>query len=230
VENTVGPATLLAQISTLRFPPAQLNAAQFRDVFNRLSAMEIFNYLTTGDGVEMATPLKEGGEMTKIGLNKEAVHVAFDPVNKSAEFAVEQLIAIVKEVAAILPMPVFVHQSHVIRKVLPLKGATDARQFMLDSVVQIPAGRIEGWKRQFASVGMRFIFPPQQVNELSAHDLKVESFMQDPSKLFIENTANFLTPMPAGQWDTLKANLAEANRFLDEYSHALISGAPRPEA
>jgi len=217
---------LLAQISTLRFPPAQLNAAQFREVFNRLSAMETFNYQTTGEGVEMATPLKEGGEMIKIGLGKEAVQVSFDPTSTSAEFAAEQLVAIVKEVAAVLPVPVFVHSTHVIRKILPLKGATDARQFMLSEVVQIPAGRIEGWKRPFASVGMRFIFPPLQMNELSAHDLKVESFMQDPSKLFIENTANYLTPLPAGQWDTLKANLADANRFLDEYSIALVRGAP----
>ena len=222
----MGPASLLAQISTLRYPPAQLQAAHFREIFNRLSAMETFNYLITGEGVELVTPPRETGESIKISLGRDAVHVSFDPTTRSVEFAAEQLVAIMKEIAAVLPIPVFVHQAHVLRKTMPLTGQNDARTFLLNNVLHIPAERLTGWQRSFGSIGLRFVFPPQQIDNLSSHDLRVESFLQDPTKLFIENTASFFVPLPAGQWDTLKTNLAEANRFMDEYAHALVCSEP----
>ncbi len=230
VEDVLGPSSLLAQISTLRFPPAQLQAVHFRDIFNRLSKVETFNYLIAGDGVELITPPRETGETIKISIGKDAVTVSFDPINRSVEFAAEQLVAIMKEIGAVLPIPVFVHQSHLLRKTIPLLGNTDARTFLLNEVVHIPPDRLTGWKRGFVSVGVRFVFPPQQANNLSSHELKIESFMHDPGKLLLENTSSFLIPLPAGQWDALKANLAEANKFLDDYAVTLIKGQPSPES
>lgn len=227
MEDVLGPPSLLAQISTLRFPPAQLQAAHFREMFNRLSKTETLNYLITGDGVELTTPPRESGETTRIAIGKDAVHVHFDPTNRSVEFGAEQLVAIMKEISGTLPIPVFVHQSHILRKTFPLKGKADARTFLLNEVVHIPPDRLAGWKRGFASVGVRFIFPPQQANNLSTHELKVESFLADPSKLLVENTASFLVPLPAGQWDALKNNLLEASKFADDYAVSLIRG-PAP--
>jgi hypothetical protein len=229
MEQTLGPSSLLAQISTLRFPPAALNAAHYREVFNRLSQTGTFNYRITCDGVEIASPATESGEQTKVVLGRDAATLSFDPTSKSAEFAAEELVGMLKEIAGVLPIPVFVHQSHVLRKTIPLQGRTDSRQFIMDEVVHISPERLAGWSRGFASVGLRFIFPPQQMNDLSTHDLKVESFFQDSTKLFVEDTASFLVPMPSGQWDTLKANLTEANRFMDEYTLALLRGTPAPE-
>lgn len=223
-----GPASLLAQVSTLRFPPAPLHAGQFREVFNRLSQVGTFNYQITGDGVEIAAPPQESGEALKIVIGRDAVTVAFDPTRKSAEFASEELVGILKEVAAVLPIPVFVHQTHILRKIFPLPAGGDARQFLMASVVPIPPARLAGWKRGFASVGLRFVFPPQQMTDLSAHDLRIESFLPDANKIFAEDSANFLVPLPAGQWDQLKANLAETHRFLDEHAGSLLRSAPAP--
>jgi hypothetical protein len=229
MESMLGPASLLAQISTLRFPPAGLNAGHYREVFNRLSRVGTFNYLITCDGVELASPATESGASVKVTLVKDAATVSFDPTTKSAEFAAEELIEILKEVTGAIPIPVFVHQVHVLRKTLPLQGQTDARQFIMNEVLRMEPERLRGWERGFGSVGVRFVFPPQKMEDLSTHDLKVESFFQDATKLFIEDTASFLVPVPVGQWDTLKANLAEANRFMDEYSRVLLKGRPAPE-
>jgi hypothetical protein len=230
VKQVLGPASLLAQISTLRFPPAPLHAGQFREVFNRLSQVGTFNYQVTGDGVELATPPQESGHALKVSIGRDAVTVAFDPTGKSAEFAAEELLVILKEVAAVLPIPVFVHQTHVLRKIFPLAAGGDARAFLMESVIPVPPGRLAGWKRGFAAVGVRFIFPPQQMTDLSAHDLRIESFLPDPAKIFAEDTATFLVPLPAGSWDQLKANLAEAHRFLDEHAAALLRGSAAPDA
>lgn len=230
MDQSPGPASLLAQISTLRFPPAPLHAGQFREVFNRLSQVGTFNYQITGEGVELATPSQESGETLKIIIARDAVTVAFDPTRKSAEFAAEELVGIVKEVATVLPIPVFVHQTHVLRKIFPLPTGGDARKFLMESVVPIPPARLAGWKRGFASVGVRFVFPPQQMTDLSAHDLRIESFLPDPNKVYAEDSASFLVPLPAGQWDQLKANLAEAHRFLDEHAGSLLRSAPAPDA
>jgi len=229
MEPTLGPASLLAQISTLRFPPAALNAGHYREVFNRLSQVGTFNYLINSDGVQLVSPPDETGVQVKVTLGKDSITVAFDPTNKSAEFAAEELIETLKLITQALPIPVFVHQVHLLRKTIPLQGQTDARQFLMNEVIHVAPERLGGWKRGFGSVGIRFVFPPQRMEDLSTHDLKIESFFQDATKLFVENTAAFLVPVPAGQWDTLKANLAEANRFMDEYSHALLKGRPAPE-
>jgi len=228
MEHALGPLSLLAQVSTLRFPPAPLNAGHYRAVFNRLSAMETFNFTMIGESVELVTPPGESGETMKIALGRDFVTVSFDPTSRSADYAAEQLTAILKETAAVLPIPVFIHQTHVLRKTLPLAGNDDARTFLTEQVLCVPPGRLAGWSRPVAAVGVRFVFAPQQMNELSNHDLKVESFMQDPRKIFVENAATFLVPLPAGQWDQLKANLAEANRFLDEHALSLLRGPAAP--
>ena len=236
MDTTVGPSSLLAQVSTLRFPPVPMAAAHNREVFSRLSRMETFNYIVGADAVELVTPPKEGGEVMRIVIGRETVTVALDPFMGSADFAAEQLGAVLRELTGVLPIPVFIHSVHVLRKTMPLVGgagdrgaegkAADAPTFILQDVIQIPPARLGGWKRPFASVGVRFVFPPQQVNELSSHELRVESFLQDPAKIFVEDTASFLMPLPVGQWDTLKANLAEANKFVDEYASALLHSAP----
>jgi hypothetical protein len=226
----LGPSSLLAQISTLRFPPGQFSPLKLREVFNRLSQVGTFNYLVAADKVELITPSHEGGGQVKIVLGKEAVQVSFDPTTKPAELVGEELVVILREVTAVLAIPVFVHQTHVLRKTMPLPSGVDARSFILEKIVNFPPGGIAGWKRGFASVGIRFVFPPQEVNELSAHDLKVESFLPDPNKVLVEDTASYLTPLPAGQWDSLKANLQAANRFIDEYVAALLRPRASPGA
>lgn len=221
---TLGPASLLAQLSTLRFPPAALTAGHYREVFNRLSAVGTFNFQVAGDGVELSTPPRESGESLKVTLTRDALHVAFDPTSKSAEFAAEELVVILKEVAAVLPVPIFVHQVHILRKLLPLSGAdADARAFLAESVLRLPQERLGAWTRPLGAVGGRFVFPPQPPHLLTAHELRIESFLPDPGKVFIEDTASHLVPVQAGQWDQVKANLHEANRFLDEYARALLT-------
>lgn len=227
----VGPSSLLAQVSTLRFPPVPIAPDRHREVFNRLSRMETFNYIVGADAVELVTPPKEGGEVMKITIGREAATIALDPFNGSAEFAAEQLTAVLKEMVAALPIPVFIHVVHVLRKTMSLVGApegqaADARTFILQNVANIPPARLAAWKRPFAAVGVRFVFPPQQMNELSSHELRVESFLHDPAKIFVEDTASFMMPLATGQWDALKANLSEANRFMDEYASALLHSAP----
>jgi len=230
VEQALGPASLLAQVSTLRFPPAALTAAHFREVFNKLSAVGTFNFLIGADSVELVSPPRDGGDQIKIALTKDTIQVSFDPTSKSAEFAAEELTELVKEIAGVLPIPIFIHQVHVLRKTMPMAGHLDARAFLMNDIVRVPPERMAAWKRPFAAAGVRFIFPPQQMNDLSAYDLKIESFLQDATKLFVENTASYLMPMPVGQWDVLKANLADANRFLDESAQALLKGHPAPDA
>lgn len=225
MEYSLGPATLLAQISTLRFPPAPLHAAQYREVFNRLSAMENFNFALTGEGVEMVTPPGESGESMRVGLSRDAVAVSFDPTSRSADYVVEQLTAILKELSSVLPIPVFIQQTHIIRKTIPLQGIDDSRRFLTNQLLCISEANLAQWKRPLGAVGVRFVFTPQQtenVSNLNNFDLKIESYLQDPKKVFIENAATFLVPLPAGQWDQLKTSLQEAHRFLDDYAISIL--------
>ena len=228
MEQSLGPSTLLAQISTLRFPPAPLHAAQYREVFNRLSAMENFNFALVGESVEMVTPPGESGESIRVGLARDVVSVSFDPTSRSADYAVEQLTAILKEIASVLPIPVFIQQTHVIRKTIPLQGEGDSRRFLTERLLCVSEGGIAGWSRPLGAVGVRFIFTPQQtsdVSNLNNFDLKIESFLHDQRKIFIENAATFLVPLPAGQWDQLKASLQEAHQFMDEYCLSILKGS-----
>jgi hypothetical protein len=229
VEGAPGPSSLLAQISTLRFPPAPVVPERAREVFNRLSRLQAFNYLHTADGATLSTPPRESGEQIRVVLGHDTLHVSFDPTLKSAEFAAQELVELLREIVGVLAVPVFIHQVHVIRKTLPLPPGVDARTFLVRDVAAVPPERLAGFKRPFAAAGLRFVFPPQQMNDLSAHDLRIETFLPDPSKLFLEDTATYLVPLPAGQWDQIKANLADANRFLDGYARALLTGSPAPD-
>ena len=176
----------------------------------------------------MVTPPGESGESIRVALAKDAVSVSFDPTSKSADYATEQLTAILKEIASVLPIPVFVHQTHIIRKTVSMQGGKDARQFLTEKLLCVGREGVPGWTRPIGAVGVRFVFTPQQMNDLTNFDLKIESYMQDPGKIFVENAATFLVPLPAGQWDQLKASLKEANKFLDDYAMSLLGGANNP--
>ena len=164
----------------------------------------------------------------RVGLGRDVVSVSFDPTSRSGDYAVEQLTAILKEISSVLPIPVFIQQTHIIRKTIPLQGEMDSRRFLTEKLLCVSEEGIAGWNRPLGAIGVRFVFTPQQTSDISNlnnFDLKIESYLQDPRKVFIENAATFLVPLPAGQWDQLKASLQEAHRFLDDYAISILKGA-----
>ena len=103
----------------------------------------------------------------------------------------------------------------IVRGVLPIH--VDAREFLSSQVMRIHPDRNTSFGRPIHLVGLRLFFPPFKKTGSKKKsdtvkwsvDVKAESLMDDPSKLFLEAQADWPTPT---QW-TEAAEQEEVNRL-----------------
>jgi hypothetical protein len=73
--------------------------------------------------------------------------------------------------------------------------------------------------------GLRFVMPPQQDDPESAQiELKIESFLQDTKKIFIEIQSIWRQPKPLGSDFTPADRLNRANEYVEKQVHAFMEG------
>jgi hypothetical protein len=101
--------------------------------------------------------------------------------------------------------PGFVLQSEVtVRGTLPIDG--DARTFLASRVMRMDLDRVQPFRRPIHQLGLKLFFPPFAVKKADEEPkvtdwlvmVRVESLMEDPSKLFLEAEAGW---MEAEGWD-----------------------------
>ncbi len=71
--------------------------------------------------------------------------------------------------------------------------------------------------------GLRFVMPPQP-NNLTQVEVKVESFLRDTSKIYIDVQFFWLEPGVAGQSIDPRAPLLEADEFIKARVHSFMKG------
>jgi hypothetical protein len=72
---------------------------------------------------------------------------------------------------------------------------------------------------------MRLYFGAEPTNPV-VYDVKVETFLRDPSRVFLENHARFLQPLPARDPGQAVDRLRQTRSFLEEKVLEFIQGSP----
>ena len=115
-----------------------------------------------------------------------------------------------------------------IRGLLPIDG--DARAFLAEHVFKISQARLDPLKRPIHLLGMRIFFPAYQtVEDGEAHegsdwdvDVRLESWVNDPRKLFMEADANWKAPT---EWnDEFLEHVVGRLSTVSEYVQKTILG------
>lgn len=78
-------------------------------------------------------------------------------------------------------------------------------------------------ERQVLGGGLRFVMPPQQDESESAQiELKIESFLQNPKKVFIEVQFVWPLPKPPGDDFAPADRLNQANKYVENQVYAFM--------
>jgi hypothetical protein len=120
--------------------------------------------------------------------------------------------------------PKFLLQSEaIVRGTLPIDG--DARTFLAEHVMGINPNRVDSFGRPLHLLGLRFFFPPfvkkkpEGDNPLVTDwhvNVRAESLIEDPSKLFLEAEATWIEAHPWEEDESaLSDHLETAKKYLE---------------
>ena len=115
----------------------------------------------------------------------------------------------------IVQAPTLVIQECFVRKLAPSPEGEDSRNFLAQRVLRIDSERIGRFERPLHGLGIRLHFPADQQHPVE-NDVKVESFLRDPTRLFLENHARFLKPLPPDKPKLVIECLRKTRAFLEE--------------
>jgi hypothetical protein len=114
----------------------------------------------------------------------------------------------------------------------PING--DARIFLATHIMHLDLARVNRFNRPTHVVGLRFSLPPHQLPEGEGGqdwllELKAESLVEDPAKVFLEADARWVAP---GPWthDTIQTLIEHSVTVSDSMRKYLLGFLGDPEA
>lgn len=133
---------------------------------------------------------------------------------------VETFIPIVTETFRI---PTFLSQEFFVRKLAACPDGQDALGYISGAVLGLREGQMGSFQRPPSGLGLRLYFGAEQANPI-VYDVKIETFLRDASRVFLENHARFLQPLPASQPGQAVDRLRQTRSFLEEKVLEFIQG------
>ena len=86
-----------------------------------------------------------------------------------------------------------------------------------------PPGSLAKLERRVLGGGLRFVMPPQPGDpEPTQVEVKIESFLRDTKKIFIETQFTWPAPKPPGSDFASAARLNQANEYIENQVHAFM--------
>jgi hypothetical protein len=104
-----------------------------------------------------------------------------------------------------------------LRRLYPLAvgAGGHAFQFLWERRLHQADGAIQVFQRPILGGGIRLVFPPVGENGGPGFEVKIESFLQDPTQLFVETTAVWTKPLAAGELPDPRTIMETIQEFAD---------------
>ena len=134
----------------------------------------------------------------------------------------ERLLVIADLTFKRLNIPVMMAQQHIVRSLVHAKNFSDSRDFLSNGVCSIQAGEFQVFERPVGLFGLKLAFPPSEGEDVF-HNLRIESFNQDPRSVFIENVATHTSALMPNQLDGLEKSMMGTYNFLKDKGLAFLA-------
>ncbi len=224
--ETLTPVHYSVALTGPEFRKSGLERA-YRNMFSELADRLGFNIFSCPDGVQAEMGKKAGGttEVFKCNLKPGFLSI----VQENPSFLLDEFWesgeAVLKSCFQHLEVPLFAKQQFVIRKTANPAGTKDARSYLATGVCGLSKDELSALGPHIQGVGLRFVVPiPQEQRELN---IKVESLLRNPEKLFIEVAGAALAPVTRDQVDQVQKNLYKVDEYLSNEVYRFLSQFPR---
>ncbi|MCX7703964.1 MAG: hypothetical protein N2234_07720 [Planctomycetota bacterium] len=200
-------------------PPQVQEEERLREFYHAISKIKYCGcdyreFKLLPSGAEMVTDIGRVHSVCRI--SDDRIHISEDWTSLSAEEFVARVREIIKVYFEIFNMRLFVFQTSAIRSLLTPTNCSDARVFLAEWVC-----RLDGAQEIFPSFenrpvqmfGIRLMFPAVK-EENRRFSIRIESFNQDPHRVFVECISDYEgPPITEGQIDIVEQNIERALQF-----------------
>jgi hypothetical protein len=160
---------------------------------------------------------KQAPEIAELRIFPDKLVIIQEHMRASKEVFLQELDIIIKSFVELFKVPIVVLRRYVIRVTAEAKEGMDTREFLGDRVCGLVPAKRESLKRPIQLVGLRFIFPPYRDETKEVNNeftIRLESRINEPKKMFIENDAKFLEPTIFLSLEKFKAEFEQTLQFI----------------
>ncbi len=211
-KNSIIPLSFIVELLN---PPMKHLLADTQKLF--LEFKEIYsNYNQLTDSItELSSVDKNTQEVKKLIIRNERIVILNDFSSTTLEGFWQTARDVIKKTVMILNIPLFSFRQYTIRFIASPLKEKDSRIFLKKVVSGIKEDELESLGRPFQGFGLRFIFSPSKT-EQNEYNIRIESLLKDPGKIFMENQARFITPLQleTNYLSDIKGEISEAYNFL----------------
>jgi len=214
----LNPETItdLGYITELHYPPQIFNKGLLRGFYTELGeALDLTESKELTDGIQFVSHFSESKEITRYLIRKANIAIVNDFTSENLEMFWRRAEMFIKRAVEVLRIPIFIPQIYVVRILANPQPTNDSRVFIGNMVCRFRPENLSFFQRPAQTVGLRFYFPPESDTPYE-FDVKIESRMTDVTKIFLENKARFLRPIPRDNLSIVRDNLNTTRKFLTE--------------
>lgn len=207
----------LAFIIELLNPPMLHQNENVHKLFSELKD-SYMNFNRPSDNItELSLIEKNTQEVKKLIIRNDKIIVLNDLTTATLQSFWKNTSDIIKKTVSILNIPLFFFRQYTVRFTASPLVEKDSRLFLGNNICGLNDEKLKPFGRPIHGFGFRFVIPPIQ-NEPNEYNIRIESLLRDPGKIFLENQARFLAPLELkGEYLTaLESEIVKTYNYLKE--------------
>lgn len=221
---TYEPVTI-GLLSELIFQPMQVETSQVQSIHNELFEKQEFSYqnFSVGPGgISMSNPPTKPGHVSAVNFMPDRLQISEEMGSSYPENYCERIAVLAELAFRKLQIPMLMAQQHIVRSVVRAKSFADSRDFLSQGVCKIEASAFQVFERPVGLFGLKLAFPPANGEDVF-HNLRIESFNEDPRSIFIEDISTHTRAVTPGQLEDLTRSLMGTYNFLKDKALAFLA-------
>ena len=218
----IGEASTLSRFVELLHIPAQHTPEALREVYTMISTSCGYdNFIRQPGGARLETMESEGGAISRLTLGRDRIIFQEERTRGGLEHLTRRIEAAIRVIAPKLGIPLFIARTVTQRAVVQIPSGEQAPGFLARTTFKIGAEQLQGLGRPAQVVGLRLDLPSRTPQD-GAHRVRVETFLRDPSSLFLEDIATFKVPVQSLEHAQLQKEIEEVDEFLGDRLTAFL--------
>ena len=199
------------------FMPAHMDDKKLRGVFDSVSeSHSITSFSTMPDGSVIMSTKEEKNNLARYRVFRDRLVISYEFCSNSINYYSALASDFLNTCAKALSIPLIIMHSISIRKLVNLRQFEDGRDYLLKKAFSMTDDDLKPFARPLHIIGSRMFFPPVN-QELSAYDVKIESWGEDTRSIFIECAGIYSAPVDtARDIAALSADVDRTDLFISK--------------
>lgn len=218
----IGEARTNSRILELLHLPAQHSPEALREVYGMISVSCGYdNFIREPGGARLESVESEAGAHSRLTFGRDRIIFHEEGTRTGLDHFARRVEAALRVAAPKLGIPLLIARTVTQRAMAQVPSGERAPGFLARTVFRIGPQDLQALGRPAQVVGMRLDLPPRTPQD-GAHRVRVETYLRDPSSLFLEDIATFKVPVQSLDHAQVAKELEEVDLLLNDKLTAFL--------